>query len=153
MNYTVGIICFALSALTGLLLSKKYTKRKLYYEDFYFFTNELKNQVSFGMRTVEDLINKNEKKSDFYRAMNDYYADGGLCDAFNYLNDEDWSMLKDYLKTIDKSDKKTLLDYLNITSDELLRKKNEAIANETKYKALYIKLGILFGITLMIICL
>lgn len=151
MNFTVGIFCLIFSALLGFLLSKKYTKRKTFYEDFYFFTTELKNQVSFGMRTIEELIKNNMKASDFYRLLSDYYKEGELGDRFNYLTREDWAVLSDYLKTIDKSDKKTLLNYLDTTSNELLKKKNEAIADEAKYKSLYIKLGILFGITLMII--
>jgi len=153
VNVIFGIILLILCIYLGRKLSEKFVNKRKFFDDFISFNNCVKNEISFGQASLVKIINSQENKGDFYDCSSLYLRENKFVFNKNYINDREKEFYKNYLESVGRHDKKTQLEYLTFVGGELDKMLFESKENEKKYKVLYIKLGVLFGIMALIIML
>lgn len=157
MNLFLGLIILCLSVYIGTTFSKKYKDKVIFYSNFSYFNQNLKNEISFTQKTINCLLEKEKNnKNYFYNNLNAFFLkkeiDNNAINC-NFLDDKEKAYFISYITTIGKGDKNSQLSYLNNVSAYLEERYKSAILDEKKYKTLNIKLGFLIGLTFLIILL
>lgn len=152
MKILFGIILIAICTFTGKIIANKYTKIKIYYEDFYNFNRILLNKISFSNSSITEVLNTNKNESPFIETAKDYFINNNIT-KIDFISSDDNKYLYRYLNEIGKSNRTNQIEFLTIIDNELRDRHNLSIENEKKYKPLYIKLGFLFGLIVFIVIL
>lgn len=152
MKLVLGIILVCLSTLIGYILGGKYSFRKQFYADFYNFNNKLKQEISFRQATLTALL-KECNSTDFYCALKNYIEKNQFNFEKTYLQKDEIEYFYNYLKILGTSDKNSQVDFLDEINMSVLEKQKQSAVEEKKYKALYLKLGFLFGLILFVLVL
>ena len=89
-NLIIGIILMVLSYMIGLELSKKYSKRCVFFSDFEEFNQLLISEISFTKSSIPEILRKNKSKnSPFYLMMVDRFINKSYnFTKLSYLNDK-----------------------------------------------------------------
>ena len=153
MKIIIGIFFLFLCTFIGYNLSLKYTKRKMFYGNFFNFNEKLLREVSFLQTTIVSLLNDIDINTDFYDSLKHYINTKEFKFDKQYLLEEEKNELNRYFKTIGTSDKIGQLEYLNSMDITLKNKRIQTEENEKKYRMLYIKMGFLIGLIILIILL
>lgn len=151
MKLFLGFVLIALSVYLAKLFANKYTKIRLYYEDFYGFNRNLINKVSFSNYSILKIFEENDNDNSFFITAKGYLTDKKEFNKIDFITEEENNYLKRYLSEIGKSDRKKQIEFLSIIDQELRDKLNRASDDEKKYKPLYIKLGFIFGLITFIL--
>ena len=152
------ILCIGLIALCGYIgfsISKHYIERKKFYFNFLNFLNELKTDINFSAKKLDNILNQvNFQCKQFFVLLNNYrnclYMDTQIDKAvlfkdINILSEQEKESTYDFFKSLGK------LDVFNQVSsiDNFIKTTHEyyKIAQEDskKYRSLYTKLGIIIG--------
>lgn len=152
MKLFVGLILLVLCTFLGYIQSGKYVDRRKYYNDFLSFINRLKQEVSFGQATIQEII-KNVDNNDFYSLLDNFFRYNNNRISYSYLNDNDKNLFLDFVEKIGQSDSKTQLNYLNEIELIISNEYTKACENEKIYKKLYVKISFLVGLMLLILVL
>ena len=153
MKIIIGIFFLFLCTFIGYNLSLKYTKRKIFYGNFFNFNEKLLREVSFLQTTIVSLLNDIDINTDFYDSLKHYVNTKEFKFDKQYLFEEEKYELNRYFKTIGTSDKIGQLEYLSSMDITLKNKQIQTEENEKKYRMLYIKMGFLIGLIILIILL
>ena len=153
MNIVLGLIILFVCIGVGYVSAKRYTIRKEFYCDFYEFNKVLKNEISFSQKTIEDIISKNRKDSEFYKCINAYYTSEKIDYEEIRLDETEKEFFISYFNSIGKSDRETQIKFLDSVSDEIKHKFDLTRDEEKQYKSLYFKMSILCGLLLFVIVL
>ena len=153
MKIIIGIFFLFLCTFIGYNLSLKYTKRKMFYGNFFNFNEKLLREVSFLQTTIVSLLNDIDINTDFYDSLKHYINTKEFKFDKQYLLEEEKNELNRYFKTIGTSDKIGQLEYLNSMDITLKNKRIQTEENEKKYRMLYIKMGFLIGLIILVILL
>lgn len=153
MKIIIGIFFLFLCTFIGYNLSLKYTKRKIFYGNFFNFNEKLLREVSFLQTTIVSLLNDIDINTDFYDSLKHYVNTKEFKFDKQYLLEEEKNELNRYFKTIGTSDKNGQIEYLNSMDITLKNKRIQSEENEKKYRTLYIKMGFLIGLIILIILL
>ena len=152
MKVLLGIILVCLSTLLGYILAGKFAFRKQFYDDYCNFNNIFKQEISFRQTTLVSLV-KNKNSGDFYCVLRNYVQDNEFVFNKTYLKKDEIEFFHNYLKTLGTGDKNTQIEFIDRTNIVILEKQKKCVEDEKKYKALYVKLGFLFGLILFILVL
>ena len=153
MNIYFGVIILVLCSFVGYRLSVRFTERRKFFTDFYNFNEKMINEISFTKKSLTSICNlSEEKKSDFQinilKAINnEKYV------LPKYLKKNDKHIFDEFSTELGQSDKQSQINFLSAKRAEISDIKSECEAEETKYKKLYIKLGVLFGLIFLILSL
>ena len=151
-NLIIGIILMILSYMIGLELSKKYTKRRLFFSDFDNFNQLLISEISFTKASIPEIIKKNKRNNSlFFKILEDKYI--FKINDFtkeNFLSNKDWDFLINYLNNIGKANGKMCLDYLKGAKERLKTLLKDAQMDENKKRPLIIKVSFMIGLILLI---
>jgi hypothetical protein len=154
VNLILGICVLIISTYFGTCFSKKYTERKVFYNDFNEFNNSVKNEINYSQNTIMTILSKNnEQKSDFYITTKSFFDKGDISFEKKYISKDEKNFFIDYLKTIGNGDRITQTKFVESASEQLKDKLKSAENDEKKYKKTYIKLGFLIGLISLIILL
>ena len=134
----------------GYYLSNRFFERKTFFEDFYLFHKNFKSEIAFTSRTVNEILGKEYKDTDFYNFTKNYIEKSQEIKC-NYLSEEEIMFLKNYLDNLGVSDRKTQMDFYNSLSDKLEEYVLNSRNSLQNYRPLYIKLGFLFGLIIFIL--
>ena len=153
MKIFFGILIIVLSTIIGYLFSLKYTERRCFFEDFNSVVFKLKNEITFTQRPVIDVINSTVKNdSDILIIYNSFVQNKiNYTDNLKYLSSNEKNFVFDFLSSIgigDVTSQSKLVDVAISESSSFLK---QAIDDEKKYKTLFIKLGLLIGVTLFVL--
>lgn len=151
MRFLLGIALLILSIFLGLKFAEKYTLKSKFYANFYQFNKLLKSEISFGQTTIMNIANSLKNNSDFVVCLNEYLENKKFNFDKKYLSLEEKDFFKIYLSNIGIHDKATQMDYIAGVDGRIEEYYSNAKNDEKKYKTLYIKLGLLFGLMLFII--
>jgi len=151
MKLIFGFLLISLSVYLGKIYSSKYTKIRMFYEDFFEFNRTLINKVSFSNNSILRIINEDNNDSCFYMIAKKYLIEHDNAVELDFINLDEINYLKRYLSEIGASDRNNQIKFLNTIDVEVKDKLNLAIDNEKKYKTLYIKLGFLFGLIIFVL--
>ncbi len=152
MKLILGLLLLIISTFISYILSDKFKKRRVYYQNFRLFNSKLKNELVFTKKSIVELIDK-KSCDDFMMNLNNYYQSGSEHSTFTFLKNDEIDFFYDYVKTIGNGDEVSQLEYVNAMDIEINKFLLEAEQNEKKYKTLYIKIGFLIGLILLIIIL
>lgn len=153
MNVFFGLLSLVSCTVIGYMLSTKFSKRKKFYINFATFNKKLENEISFSQKTLIDLVNSGVDAGEFEKCVKNYFENKKLDIQQNLLKNDEIDFIKTYLETIGSSDKITQIKYLESASKTIENNLNAAIEDDRKYKALYIKLGFLFGLMVFVVLL
>ena len=152
MNIFIGVLAVFLGTFAGVFLSSKYVKRKKFYSEFNSFNIKLKSEITFGQKTIKELISSLDKglfQNYLYESFFNNNADMYIV----FLNDDENAFLKEYVSYIGRGDNVSQMNYL-LTCDESIKKLcNSTYEEEKRYRKLYIKLGFLFGLVILVVLL
>lgn len=152
MNVLTGILLLISSIYFSYLLSDKFVKRKNFYADFFEFNNKITNEVFFNQETLSKIAKEFKAKTlEFSRIISNY--DHLNLKSVNYLSDEEKDYIEKYINNLGMSDKNSQLNFLEQVRLYLDDKQKICTEELKKNKNLYIKMGILLGVILMVICL
>lgn len=148
----MGILGLIVSTYIGYIYSKKYTDRKKFYKDFFYFNKNFYNQVSFSQNSLIKVIREKDDNSYFNTLLKEIIINNNEnIKLSDNLLKEDEDFFKEYVYNIGKSDYNTQKKYLSEMDSIILKKMTEAEENEKKYKKVYLKLGITIGLIILII--
>ena len=151
MNLFVGITCVIVGTIIGKLLSEKFKKRKIFYNDFYSFNQRMINEVSFKQTPLQKIISLED--STFYYYLEELIFNKNDEIYVSFLNSDENTFLKEYAQNIGVSDTYSQLVYLKSIDTQILNKMNCCIEDDKKYRKLYVKLGFLFGLIALVVIL
>ena len=162
MKLTIGIIAIIICTFFAYRASVKYTKRKVFYDDFGAFNDKLKSEIAFSKNTILSLVASINDESDFgvllkrrfnkNENVNALY-EGSIARELKYLKRADVDFINDYFYSIGKADGVTELKIINKYGEEIFKNLSVAVSDEKKYRPLYVKLGFLLGILVLILLL
>ncbi len=156
MSFLLGLFAFVLSVLLSVFLARKFTDKRKFYSAFNRFNSLLKNEVSFSQKTVKSLVKDCEFESDYFNSkIKDRFLIKNNIKPINpsFLNKEEIEYLDLYLKEIGGSDIKTQMNIIGQAEKFLTENLEKSKLEETKYKKLYIKMGVLIGLLVFVLLL
>lgn len=151
MKLFLGFILIGLSVYLARIFSYKYTKIRLYYEDFYTFNRDLINKVSFSNYSIIKIFEESDSENPFFTTSKNFLIEKKEFNKVEFISDEENNYLKRYLSEIGKSDRTKQVEFLSLIDNELREKLKKASEEEKKFKPLYIKLGFIFGLITFIL--
>lgn len=153
MKFFIGIILIVLSTLVGYLFSIKYSERRIFFEDFNKVVIRLKNEINFTQRPVIDVLNSSlDNGSDVLVVYNSFLLNNyNYTSNLKYLSFNEKNFVFDFLSTIGTGDVLSQNKIIDVAIEQSNSFLKQSIDDEKKYKTLFIKLGLLAGITLFIL--
>ena len=152
MKIVIGIIGIIICILLGYILGLKYFDRKKFYNDFCTFNKYYLDGVSFYGNSIKEIIAQhNVKNSDFYVFMSEYFNTKKFVFNKKYLTENEKSYLFHYVSSIGKNDMETEKKFATASLEKLNSIFTECEQEESKFRPLYIKLGLFVGLIIFII--
>ncbi len=153
MKFFIGILLIVLSTIVGYLFSLKYTERRVFFEEFNNVVTRLKNEILFTQKPVIDVLNSLlNKNSDVLLVYNTYlYDKSDYTKNIKYLSFNEKRFIFDFLTSIGIGDATSQGKLVDVTMEQSTCFLRQAVEDEKKYKTLFIKLGILVGISLFVL--
>ena len=145
----IGVFIVFIFTYFGYILGKKYTYKRKFFQDFYNFNVQYKQEVSFAHTTLNKIIDENSDNI-FILKLKVYIQNKNDDDLRTFTEDE-INLFNNYCINVIRGDSATLLSFLKSQDDLLKDKLSMSIKNEKKYKNLYLKIGFLIGLTILII--
>jgi len=151
MKVALGLIIVVIFLLVGLILGSKYTERRVFYDDFYSFNSQYLLSVTLSKDTIYSTLEKIDRNGDFYKFALYKIKGADTIKKIGYLKSDDYKIIEEYFVGIGKGD--GYIEKRNsLQADETLKEKKKCCEQEEKkYKPLFIKLGLLFGIIVFIV--
>lgn len=158
-------VCIVLCSLKiGILISKKYKYRL---EELDELKNELKiieNKIKYTYQPLEEIFYEMMEISSFQiKSLYKYVANNikemgaesawkdAVLNADLNLNNEDKNVLKQFGTLLGKTNKEGQLNQIVFTSELLERQIDKAVKERNKNEKMYQKLGLIFGIGIVIV--
>jgi stage III sporulation protein AB len=153
MKLFIGILLIVLSTIVGYLFSLKYSERRVFFEDFNCLVTSLKNEINFTQRPVIDVINGClNKNSDVLLVYNSFLIDKtDYTSNLKYLSFNEKKFVFNFLSSIGVGDSSSQIKIVDVAVEQSNSFLRQAVDDEKKYKTLFLKLGILAGITLFVL--
>ncbi len=164
MKYFLLVLLVVLCGLIGLLLSRKYKRKVLFYKQVNLFIQELLNQISFSKnkieKVVDDFLEKEKVGKEFGVVLESYkeYLKGEIsseelkrCVDFDFLNNQGKCDLVTFFENIGKLGKDEEIANINFCKTDFESKHEEAILEDKKYSKMFVSLFFVLGLCLFII--
>ncbi|MBE5752681.1 MAG: hypothetical protein E7343_01265 [Clostridiales bacterium] len=155
------IVCLAILIFTttiGYLLASKYRNRKLFFHQFCQFNERFLREIEYSKRPIKEFIQCYAYKGDFCEILNKYLEKLGAFDDFlsifpeiGYLENEEMRVVCDYFNSLGKGDSYTQKSYFSTASIQIEEYRKKSESDYKRYADLYVKLGVLFGLAIIIV--
>ena len=157
----LGIV--SLSGMVGLTISKHYIERKKFFLDLKNFVNSLKNEISFSLIKLIDVVeklNKQIKNRNINILLANYatilklkkeMGEDKLFQNISFLNEQERNNVFLFFTRLGRVDVVNQINELDNYSKIFDEYYQNAKANSEKYSSLYTKMGILVGLFIAII--
>lgn len=156
----IAIVCFC--GYCGVFFSKKYRKRKAFFGQFSSFNERFINEVSYYRRPLSDFANGFSYKGEFGALLFAYFDDlkqnstknsamDRCFSAYDFLSSEEKKFTADYFQMLGAGDSHSQKSYFSGATSTLTEWKNKTSSDAEKYGGLYLKLGVLLGLTILIV--
>ena len=147
----LGVCITILTTYLGYCFSKKLTKRKKFFIDFFNFNQKLKREMSFSKKTLLSII-ENENSSDFIVLLKELVEEKEV-NRPQYLNKDEYDLFINYASFVGKSDLTSQINYFNTINESIKVVENKSKSDEERLKPLYLKLGFFIGLAITVILL
>lgn len=155
------IVCLAILIFTtsiGYLLASKYRNRKLFFNQFFQFNERFLREIEYSKRPIKEFVQSYAYKGDFSEVLNKYLENLGNFDDFlsvfpeiGCLENEEIRVICDYFNLLGKGDSYTQKSYFSTVSLQIEEYKKKSENDYKRYADLYVKLGVLFGLAIIIV--
>ena len=151
MKIVLGLVIVVLSTIIGDKFSAKHVVRDKFFKDFLFFCEKMKVEISFHNNSLLSIVNELNEDSDFNKLLKSKIKDSETTLKLNYLTNEESEFFNSFANKIGRSDKENQIKFLDGIIYQVSKWSGEAQELKEKYKPLYLKLGLLFGIIAFVI--
>ena len=162
MKLLLGVLIVCFTSYCGYFLSKKYRTRKLFFIQLYEFNEYYLNEISYFRRPLPEILNRRTYKGAFAELLKRFFgllkenstkktAIYDLLSAYDFLTEDEKSTVGDYFSMLGSGDSNSQKEYFGSVKSTLADLKNKSVADSEKYGSLFIKLGFLFGLTVLIL--
>jgi stage III sporulation protein AB len=156
----VCIVCF--TSYCGYFFAKKYRIRKLFFIQLYEFNEFYLNEISYFRRPLPEIVKRKKYKGAFLELLNDFFellndnttkksAIYEKVEAYDFLTADEKGVIGDYFSMLGAGDSVSQKEYFNSAKNSLGGYKTKSVEDSEKYGGLFIKLGFLFGLTVLIL--
>jgi stage III sporulation protein AB len=162
-KFFLGIAIIAFTTYCGYLLSKKYRRRKVFYEQFYTFNERFLNEITYYKRPLIEWIASYTYDGEFEILLRIFidritqkdskHPHESVESTFSFLLKEEKQEIENYLLMLGKGDSLSQKNYFSSLKESLKSKCTETEKNAKKYADLYVKLGFLCGLAFLILML
>ena len=161
VKFFLGVAIVAFTSFCGYLLSRKYRRRKLFFQQFRLFNERFLSEITYYRRTLLEFFSAYGYQGEFDELLKDFsLALAGkkeFAKVFNreetleFLTKEEAAKTEAYFRMLGKGDSASQKSYFSAMKEELNALQNEAETVAQKYGDLYIKLGFLCGLFILIL--
>jgi stage III sporulation protein AB len=162
MKLLLGVLIVCFTSYCGYFLSKKYQIRKLFFIQLYEFNEYYLNEISYFRRPLPEILKRRAYKGAFGDLLNGYFgvlkenstkktAIYSLISAYDFLTEDEKGIIGDYFSMLGSGDSNSQKEYFSSVKNSLAERKSQSVSNAEKYGGLFIKLGFLFGLTILIL--
>ena len=162
IKWIVGICLVGFTSYCGYFFAKKYRKRKLYFIQLYEFNERFINELSYFRRPLSAFIKNYQYKGEFLETLEWFFSHlrekstanyeiFTLINEYDFLTDDEKRFVTDYFKMLGTSDSLSQKEYFSTARKTLLELKTKSETENEKLGGLYVKLGFLFGLTILIV--
>lgn len=154
----VGIALVVFCGFCGYVLSKKYRMRKDFYRQLYSFNRSFLSEISFSRRPIEAWIEKTRFTGEFdctvksfITALKNGDSELNTLSCPDFLTADEKNFLREYFFSLGRGDSAGQKGYFTAAEKTLGAQKDGAEKDATRYGDLYVKMGVLLGLTLLIL--
>ena len=155
----VAIVAF--TTFCGYLFTKKYRRKKQFYQQVNEFNERFLNEISYYRRPLRDFATKYSYKGDFAELLDDFFTRVGQGEVtlgfvyanpdMDFLNKEEKGEVDDYFQMLGKGDSASQKAFFSGEKERLKMRLKSAEESYKRYGELYGKLGFLCGIFIVIL--
>ncbi len=145
-------LVIAFCVMIGYVAAEKYRSRKKFYAQFADFNDRYLNELAYARKPLGEFLRAYNYSGEFQRAIECMMRHETI-PAFGFLTKEERAQLCDYFSMLGRGDAASQRGYFSAQRDPLVTLK-EQTARECKSRGeLYLKLGLLFGLAVIILML
>ena len=158
IKFIIGIAVVVFSTYIGRLFSRRYKRRKDFFQAFDSFNHRFLSELGYSKRPIGELCASIETKGEFFELVNTVIRQrtahrGTPADLtqFHYLSQEEREFTREYFSIFGKGDTASQKGYFTQAGNSISSLKTKAEDEYKKYSDLYTKLGFLCGLAIMVI--
>ena len=161
IKFFLGVAVVAFTTFCGFLLSKKYRRRKLFFQQYAMFNQRFLAEITYYKRPIMEFICGEVYKGEFAYVLEEFVTltqsqvliRGNLLDnpAFSFLNKEEKRGIEEYFQMLGKGDSVSQKTYFSSMKERIEIQRKTAEEQTKKYGDLYVKIGFLFGLFVLIL--
>lgn len=155
-----GIALVIFCGFCGYMLTKKYRVRKEFYKQYYAFNRSFLSEISFSRRPLESWLEKQPLSGTFettvHGFLNALKSGDTALESFespDFLSEDEKLFLTDYFSALGRGDSEGQKGYFTAAEKTIAARTESAEKDCARYCDLYIKMGVLLGLTLLILLL
>ena len=152
MKIFLLLVIAILIVYIGVQIRAYYRRREKILNDIIQFCNIFENDLRFNRNSVSQIVKDNISKFDkeFAKVLEAYISHGKITEC-KFLNKKEQDLLEKFLNSLGKSDEEGEIRNLNNYRTELMRVKEEGLADCKKYGDLSIKMSVIIGALVLVI--
>lgn len=154
MRVVLGIVLLLVCVMIGYRYSGRFSERKKEFEFLKKFNSRIKREVAFSKVSLVHLVKNIDSRCAVADYLKKYFIDRtDNIEEVKVLNNDEKEFLSDYVKKLgqgDSASQKEFLTEAGVTIDGYLAC---CVEKEKQYGPLCLKLGLLFGLIILIILL
>lgn len=145
-------VCTAIGTAVGYSVMRAYRRNLVYMDSMCAAINELKRNISYRRDAVSTVLSKCVLESEqLKKNIGEYISyvgakDGKLEISRGFLSAAAYASVCEFFASLGKSDGSTQLNDLELFDSTFSAMRNAAAEKSSKYGALSVKLGFLFGL-------
>ena len=147
----VGILSVIVFTKIGYDKSKNYKEKLAFYNSITLFCDKFLVELEYKKSHVEKVLKDSYSSSSAKKLFNSYLNDKNNLIFPDFLNNEEKSILSDFFMKLGLGDTDSQKIYVKSYKNTFEKKASESWQNFKKYSNLYLKIGFMFGLTLMIV--
>ena len=154
----VGVALVFFCGFCGYVLSKKYRLRKEFYTQFFSFNRSFLSEISFSRRPIEAWTEKKRYSGEFDCTLKSFLASlksgDATLNAFfcpDFLTNDEKSFVREYFSSLGRGNSEGQKGLFTAAEKTICAQKERAEKDAARYCDLYVKMGVLLGLTLLIL--
>lgn len=151
LKILICISIIAFSTMLGYILSGKYRSRRKFYNQFFLFHERYLNELNYSRKPLPEFLKEFEYTGDFAKALNQCVETRDYSVKFTYLTGDEKTAFGNYFSMLGKGDSQSQKSYYGAQTQGLEAKRAEGEKQAKARGSLYLKLGLLFGLAIVIL--
>ena len=161
-KFLLGVAVVAFTTFCGYFLSRKYRRRKSFFEQFYAFNERFLSEISYYRRPLAEFVSRHDYAGEFKSYLDAFFEDleeegagreRAVISSFAFLKAEEKRALEDYFLMLGKGDSLSQKGYFSSQKQGLQALREQSIVDCKRYVDLYVKVGFLCGLLILILLL